>query len=309
MRKQSAALLLILVLSAHASPASADKGKGKKPKPYETTGHVFLPGRITWEEFDATCPAMPASQGVTGFVVKLPTEMLGRTDLVLSVKAVPPPPGLNAIVVFYDADCEFIVGGQAIGLMAVPPRAAFIETHDETGANYDVTLRVTASGVPPGTGSVRDRGSTPDPFRATGHVLFPGYVTRLEFDLASCPSMPLSQGSTGYVFALPDEMLNRADLSLEVEEDASLFHVDEVDFFDAACTSLGTTGAAGVIDVPFGAAFLEIHSSLAFNYDVTITVTASGVPFETGRTETRRSRPKLIPGLGRLRLRDPGGDP
>lgn len=283
MRKLAAAFLAILMLSAFAVPASAWKGS-KKPKPYEETGHVLLPGApVTWYEFVlGTCPGMPTTQGVTGYVFKLPREMLNRRDLVLEVTTTSLNPVSGLGLAYYDLTCGSLGTEVPAGPVALPPGTAFIQASDFFSANFDVTIRVMASGrdvpteaVTPPAEPGKPGASRVKPYKTTGHVLAPGpfSITYAEFALSSCPSMPSTQGVTSYVIEIPNYLRGLSDLAVTAIGGGELPQVTDAlrfTFFSSTCELIESGQAPAAM--PPNAAFVDVHGYFRANFDFKLTI-------------------------------------
>lgn len=120
------ALVLGLLGALSVSPALAKKKKAKPPITFEAAGTVALgnPGglndaSLTGNEFTNTC-AIPASQGVDGFVVELSEEISKVTSTVL-VSGSDATGSYDLDMYFYSAECS-------------PMGSASTEASDEFGA-------------------------------------------------------------------------------------------------------------------------------------------------------------------------------
>jgi extracellular elastinolytic metalloproteinase len=97
-------------------------------------------GGVTGAEFAQSCTYPPASQGVDGWVTKLPD---GFGDGAHKVQVTADTPSHDLDLYFYDADCHAI--GSAASSSAnesgsIPSGTAYVVTHAWLGANVPVTL-------------------------------------------------------------------------------------------------------------------------------------------------------------------------
>lgn len=110
------ALVLVLAMSllsgAMLAPASAKKKKKKKPAPitFEASGTIATmnpadlnDAGITRNEFVATC-ALPASQGIDGYVIEL-SEEISTVAAQVGVKGSDAGVGHDLDLYFYDESC------------------------------------------------------------------------------------------------------------------------------------------------------------------------------------------------------------
>lgn len=125
-------LVLVLALSllagASLAPAGAKKKKKKKPAPitFEASGSFMLPNpadytneaSITRNEFVATC-AIPATQGLDGYVVELSDE-ISKVSAQVGVTGSDAGVGHDLDMYFFSAECA-------------PTGSASTETQDEIG--------------------------------------------------------------------------------------------------------------------------------------------------------------------------------
>jgi hypothetical protein len=113
----------------------------------DPTGLQHVPG-VTAAEFEQTCTAPPASQGVDAWVSTLPSGF-GDGTHVVTVTGEPTPAGHDIDVYFYDSQCK-VVGSAASSAAdesgVIPGGAAYVVTHLWTGANVPFTLTATDAG-------------------------------------------------------------------------------------------------------------------------------------------------------------------
>ena len=148
------AMLGGLVISASAQTAYVAEGHidGANPSPL---------GGVTENEFGfQTCPEMPESQGVDGYVFELPDDfdVAGKDATATGDSAAPQ---YNLDFAWYEADCTFIdatVSGDADEIAPVPAGTHFIVVNQAVGADTAVCL-VVGNGVCP-SGSASPSGSS-----------------------------------------------------------------------------------------------------------------------------------------------------
>ena len=113
MRKALTALVILcLAMGTLAGPAVAKKKKKRAPVTFEATGSFLVanPGEfanglgITHNEFQQTC-AIPATQGLDGFVVELSKQISAVTANVIVTGS--DATGIHDLDMnFYDAECN-----------------------------------------------------------------------------------------------------------------------------------------------------------------------------------------------------------
>ena len=155
------AIAASLVLGLLAGPSALAGKKKKKPKPpatrtvtLEESGTIMAPAPtsialfgITEGEFAQTC-AMPASQGVDGWVVELPEDFRMGTGLI-DVVGTDATGAHDLDVYFYDSACGLMVDysltGGADESGAIAPGAAWAVVDLFIGANATFELKATAT--------------------------------------------------------------------------------------------------------------------------------------------------------------------
>jgi hypothetical protein len=105
-------------------------------------------GGVTANEFEQTCTAPPASQGVDAWVSALPSGFGDGTHTV-TVTGEPTPAGHDIDLYFYGADCALLGSVASSGADesgVIPGGAAYVLTHLWTGADVPFTLTAQDAG-------------------------------------------------------------------------------------------------------------------------------------------------------------------
>ena len=144
--KKLAILGLVLVIGLVAQPAIAGKKKGPKPwKSEQGTIGVAHPvfytssqsvNSITAKEFESGC-ALPASNGLDGYVFEVPAEYQKIQASLAAVGAgAGTPAGYDLDVFMYDANCAVTFVSQATGTdeqSVMPKGTAFVFVNNYLG--------------------------------------------------------------------------------------------------------------------------------------------------------------------------------
>ena len=125
-RKLVAGLVIALAVGtvAEAAPATAKKMR-RKPVTFQAAGSVALPNPtdlmgagITRTEFETSCAVPAASQGLDGYVIRLPKKVTAVTTNVAVVGTSPSGIGLLDLF-FFDGSCAEL--GEILGSDTGPP--------------------------------------------------------------------------------------------------------------------------------------------------------------------------------------------
>jgi len=116
------------------------------PTVIETAGVFYT---ITGGEFSQTCAFPPASQGVDGWVTKLPAGYGDGTHSVTGTSSADDAAGHDLDLYFFDSDCRYL-GDHATSAAdesaSIPGGAAFVLTHLYVGANVAITVKAVRAG-------------------------------------------------------------------------------------------------------------------------------------------------------------------
>lgn len=296
-RRLLAAVLCLVVVSPLLAPGALAGPTQKKPPEWRATGSALLPSLAyaTSLEWEFTCPGIPATQGVSDYVVEIPREFgLGTGIAELHISPATPTPliGGSAYMSFWDGDCRRLDSvGEA--LAPVPRGSAFVLLGDDFQGRVQFELTLTVDPAHPMHGAAPPAPSQPpeeprgDPddsrrkppqkarqWKTEGAIHGPAllFVTFLEWSV-SCPSMPVTQGVSDYVVEIPPAF-RKGDAIAEVVTRARgpVTSQANLSFEDAGCRGIARAEAPS--SVPAGTRFIDVWfcCSVANEFELTLTI-------------------------------------